>query len=174
MRVSAPVLVRDATVHDALAIGAVHAESWRTGHRDLFESHWLAILAERRRGQWVDRMAAMGAEDVVLVAQRGERVVAFAWYREHPDNRADVQLRSLYAHPTAWGSGVAQTLLDEVLTAAASCRRIRLWTLRGATRARRFYTRAGFAETGLIRERDYGDGRPVLEVEYARRPVALS
>ena len=47
-------------------------------------------------------------------------------------------------------------------------RRVRLWTLSGANRARRFYARAGFEETGHTRERDFGDGRPVLEVEYLR------
>ncbi|MBM7772451.1 RimJ/RimL family protein N-acetyltransferase [Actinokineospora baliensis] len=173
MRVSAPVLVRDAGAADAAAIGEVHAEAWRVSHRDLFESRWLAAFVERRRGAWRDRLAAQRPDDVVLVAQRGDRVVAFAWYHGHPDNRHDAELCALYAHPTAWGTGVAQALVDDVLLGATAYRRIRLWTLFGATRARRFYTRAGFAETGLIRERDYGDGRPVLEVEYARRPAQV-
>ncbi|PPK69027.1 GNAT family N-acetyltransferase [Actinokineospora auranticolor] len=170
VRVGAPVLIREAGADDAAGVGDVHAEAWRVAYRDLFESRWHAVFVARRRAMWATRMAELGPDGVVLVAERGDRVVAFAWYGRHPDNPHDAQLHAIYAHPDAWGSGVAQTLLDEVWAGTADFRRVRLWTLAGATRARRFYTRAGFAESGLIRERDFGDGRPLLEFEYARRP----
>ncbi|WP_018685165.1 GNAT family N-acetyltransferase [Actinokineospora enzanensis] len=172
MRVSAPVLVREATAADAAQIGDVHAESWRVAHRNLFEDRSLAVFAERRRARWMAGLAELAAAgtDTVLLAQRGDRTIAFAWYGPHRVKPHDAELHAFYAHPHVWGTGVAQTLLDEVFTGLGDYRRVRLWTLSGATRARRFYTRAGFTESGLIRERDYGDGRPVLEVEYARRP----
>ncbi|GLZ37751.1 GNAT family N-acetyltransferase [Actinokineospora sp. NBRC 105648] len=165
----APVLVREATPADASEIGRVHAEAWRAAYQDLFEGDLFRVLVERRRTGWPARLANLRG-DTVLVALRTDRVVAFARHGTHPDNPHDGELRALYTHPGSWGSGVAQTLLDGVWEGSAGYRRLRLWTLTGANRARRFYTSAGFVETGLIRERDYGDGRPVLEVEYARRP----
>ena len=47
MRVDLPVLVREATATDAVAIGEVHAEAFRVAHRDLFEPAWLHELVER-------------------------------------------------------------------------------------------------------------------------------
>jgi GNAT superfamily N-acetyltransferase len=80
------------------------------------------------------------------------------------------EIYGFYAHPSVWGTGVAGTLMDGTWDALtdAGYRRVRLWTLAGANRARRFYTRYGFEESGNRRERDFGDGRPVLEVEYTR------
>jgi hypothetical protein len=57
---------------------------------------------------------------------------------------------------------VQETLAD------ARHRDVRAWTLSGVNRARHFYRKAGFRESGRRREWDYGDGRPVLEREYVR------
>ncbi|WP_175482989.1 GNAT family N-acetyltransferase [Actinokineospora iranica] len=166
---SAPVLVREATAEDAAAIGEVHAEAWRLAYGDLFENRWLPRFVEERRTKWTAQFADLGA-DSVLVAQRGDGIVAFARFGTHPDNPSDGELRAFYTHPSCWGTGVSETLMHGVWDNCEDIRRMRLWTLAGSTRARRFYLRIGYTETGLIRERDYGDGRPVLEIEFARRP----
>jgi hypothetical protein len=54
------------------------------------------------------------------------------------------------------------------LLVEARYRRIHLWTITGANRARHFYESFGFTQTTKTREQDFGDGRPVLEVEYLR------
>ncbi|WP_197523479.1 GNAT family N-acetyltransferase [Actinokineospora pegani] len=172
MRLVSPVLVREATAEDAAAVGEVHAEAWRQAYRDLFEPDWLTRFVDARRVRWDANLNDPAqAGDTILVAQRDRDVVAFAWSGPHPDNPADAELRAFYAHPTTWGTGVARALLDGVADTVADYRRVRLWAMAGANRARRFYAREGFTETGLIRERDFGDGRPVLELEYARRPA---
>jgi GNAT superfamily N-acetyltransferase len=184
MRVDVPVLLRDATDSDAAAIGDVHADAWRTAYRDLFERRWLDQFVAKRREQWASRMASDGFDrSSLLVAVRRDRVCAFAYFGPHgqaaerplvrPLGRpraGEGEIYGFYAHPSVWGTGVASTLMDGVLDALteAGHRKARLWTLAGANRARRFYTRSGFAESGSTRERDFGDGRPVLEVEYVR------
>jgi RimJ/RimL family protein N-acetyltransferase len=45
---------------------------------------------------------------------------------------------------------------------------IHVWTMRDTPQSRRFYVKCGFAETGATRERDFGDGRPLPQVEYER------
>jgi RimJ/RimL family protein N-acetyltransferase len=184
MRVEAPVMLRDATVSDAASIGSVHADAWQAAYRDLFEPRWLNQFVARRRYQWSDRMIADGfARTSLLVAVRGDQVSAFAYFGPHgltvdpkvpiPERRVypgEAEIYGFYAHPDVWGTGVAGTLMDgacDTLT-ERGYRRVRLWTLSGANRARRFYARVGFEETGQTRERDFGDGRPVLEVEYLR------
>ncbi|MCT2586856.1 GNAT family N-acetyltransferase [Actinophytocola gossypii] len=172
MRVGAPVLVREATVADADAVGEVHAEAWRAGHRDVFEGDWLRRLAEQRRTLWSSVMTSREfARNTMLVAERGHRVAAFAYCGPHSDRGPGGEVFDLYAHPTVWGHGVAWTLLDAACESLRDTgfRRVRLWTMAGANRARHFYTSYGFTETPRRREHDFGDGRPVLEVEYERR-----
>lgn len=184
MRVDVPVLLRDATVSDAASLGDVHADAWRAAYRDLFESHWLERFVAMRRSQWERRMATPEfANATLLIAVRGDQVSGFAYFGPHgrrlepPAVRppvtvrpGDAEIYSFYTHPSVWGTGVARTLMggawDQLVD--AGYRKVRLWTLAGANRARNFYLRCGFDESGALRERDYGDGRPVLEVEYVR------
>jgi GNAT superfamily N-acetyltransferase len=171
MRVDVPVLVRDATIEDAASVGEVHAEAWRAAYRDLFEPHWLNVFVERRRHQWHSRMAAGGfGASTLLVAVRKDHVTAFVHFGPHRARRWQGEIYDCYAHPNVWGTGVAHVLLDsawdQLVDSGYSA--VRLWTLAGANRARCFYERFGFQETGMTRERDFGDGLPVLEIEYVR------
>jgi RimJ/RimL family protein N-acetyltransferase len=171
-QVDAPLLVREATTADAAAIGDVHAEAWRVAHRDLVEPEWLRRFVAERRALWTERMAAREfARNTLLLAVRDDRVVAFVYFGPHSDGTPDGEIFDFYAHPSVWSSGVARTLLDSVSEwlRDAGFRRVRLWTMAGANRARHFYESVGFAETRRTREHDFGDGRPVLEMEYLRR-----
>ncbi|HEY7591958.1 MAG TPA: GNAT family N-acetyltransferase [Actinophytocola sp.] len=172
MRVDLPVLVREATAADAESIGEVHAEAFRVAHRDLFDGDWLRELVERRRTMWVHRMSGREhARNTLLVAERGRDVAAFVYFGPHSDGTSDGEIFDCFAHPDVWGRRVAATVMDKAweLLREARFRRVRLWTMAGANRARHFYESFGFTETGQRRERDFGDGRPVLEVEYVRR-----
>lgn len=167
----APLLVREATRDDAAAIGEVHAEAWRVAHRDLFDAQWLHRFVEERRTAWPDIMASrQHARNTLLLAERGDRVVAFTYFGPHPDGLPGAEILDLYAHPRAWGTGVAWTLMDAAWdhVREARFRRVRAWTMSGANRARHFYESFGFTQTHRQREHDFGDGRPVLEVEYLR------
>jgi GNAT superfamily N-acetyltransferase len=169
MRVDSLVLVRDATVDDLAAIADVHAAAWQVAYRDLFEPDFLAGLLSRTRGKWTRVFGDPAfAEQSLLVAERGPRIAAFAHLVPTASAR-EREISAFYAHPSAWGSGVANALIDGVWDALHGIAdRASFWTLSGFNRARRFYLRCGFAETGKTREIDYGDGRPVLELEYAR------
>ena len=111
------------------------------------------------------------ARNTLLVAERGSTVAAFVYFGPHSDGPPDGEIFDCFAHPDVWGSRVAATVMDAAweLLREARFRRVRLWTMAGANRARHFYESFGFAETGRTRERDFGDGRPVLEIEYLRR-----
>lgn len=166
-----PVLVREATQNDAEAIGEVHAEAWRVAHRDLFESRWLRRFTDERRERWKSVMASRDfVRNTLLVAERGDRLVAFVYFGPVDYGVREAEIFDLYAHPMAWGSGVAWTLMDNTweLLVEARYRRVHLWTITGANRARHFYESFGFTQTTRTREQDFGDGRPVLEVEYLR------
>jgi hypothetical protein len=54
------------------------------------------------------------------------------------------------------------------LDSASGFPAVHLWTLRDTPQSRRFYVKSGFAETGATRDLDFGDGRPLPQVEYER------
>lgn len=182
MRVDTPVMLRDAMVSDADAIGVVHAEAWKVAYRDLFEAGWLDRFVAKRRAQWASRFRMPEfTRTTLLLAVRGDQVSGFAFFGPHglmsavqapvsTGHEGDGEIYGFYAHPSVWGTGIAGTLMDGTWDRLMDngYPRVRLWTLAGANRARRFYGRFGFEETGATRERDFGDGRPVLELEYLR------
>jgi len=172
MRVDSPLLLREATPADATAIGEVHAESWRVAHRDLFEPRLLRTLAEQRRTAWPAALTTReNVRNTLLVAVRADRVEGFVHYGPHTEGPPDGEILNLYAHPTVWGSGIATHLVERAweLMRDAGHPSVRLWTMYGGNRARHFYASFGFRESGRLRDVDYGDGRPVLEVEYELR-----
>ncbi|HXB14364.1 MAG TPA: GNAT family N-acetyltransferase [Solirubrobacteraceae bacterium] len=78
-----------------------------------------------------------------------------------------IYLSQMFVRRRSHGSGVAATLMAAAIAEAA--RRgftgMRLWTPRGAARARRFYEREGWSATGAVHARS-PSGLPT--VEYAR------
>jgi GNAT superfamily N-acetyltransferase len=77
----------------------------------------------------------------------------------------------LFVTPTWWGTGVAKRLHDAALGEARrwECEAIRLWTPRRNARARAFYAREGWRETGAEQYSAQLD----LELLECRRPVIL-
>jgi ribosomal protein S18 acetylase RimI-like enzyme len=79
-----------------------------------------------------------------------------------------VNLWQLFVRPAWLGRGVGQHLMRSALTEAhrRGFARLRLWTPRGAARARRFYERERWTPTG--NERDESPiGLPIVEYERA-------
>jgi GNAT superfamily N-acetyltransferase len=75
-------------------------------------------------------------------------------------------LRSLYVVPEAWGTGVAQRLMEAALDAMRErgATEAILWVVEGNDRARRFYEREGWALDGEVRASQLGPS----EVRYRR------
>lgn len=82
--------------------------------------------------------------------------------------QARAELYAIYVMPQRWSTGAGRALMDAVLELAAAggyaC--ISLWVLQDNPRARRFYERAGFRETGDSQLLDDLGG--VVEVRYER------
>ena len=88
-----------------------------------------------------------------FVADEGSRLLgmATAWPKEPPVTAALIQM---YVRPDARGTGVAEGLVEAVVTwarAGGYCR-LELGVVEGNERAERLYARCGFARTGEIVE----------------------
>ncbi|CAL9643478.1 N-acetyltransferase family protein [Streptomyces sp. enrichment culture] len=170
----AGVRVREMVLADCDRVSLIRVRGWQSAYRGLMPQPHLDAMdpaadAERRRA-----LFARAPEGVVnLVAEdEGGEVVGWAChgpYRDGEQRTADAELYAVYVDPARLDAGVGRALLAESVRRCetAGHPRMLLWVLKGNTRARRFYERAGFCPDGA--EEPYEvDGVPVPEVRYAR------
>jgi GNAT superfamily N-acetyltransferase len=97
---------------------------------------------------------------ICLVAERRDRVAAFAVLCRSPDEDADPALVALldrlYVEPAAWRRGLGRALLDASMEElrARRFREVTLWTAEWNT-SRGFYEATGWALDGATRERNF-------------------
>ncbi|CAL9394628.1 N-acetyltransferase family protein [Streptomyces sp. enrichment culture] len=168
------VRVREMVLADCDRVSLIRVRGWQSAYRGLMPQPHLDAMdpaadAERRRA-----LFARAPEGVVnLVAEdEGGEVVGWAChgpYRDGEQRTADAELYAVYVDPARLGAGVGRALLAESVRRCetAGHPRMLLWVLKGNTRARRFYERAGFCPDGAEEPFEV-DGVPVPEVRYAR------
>ncbi|WP_030774201.1 GNAT family N-acetyltransferase [Streptomyces sp. NRRL F-2664] len=163
--------VRRAGPYDGDVLGAIHAAAWEAAYAPFFDPGFAADGIASRRTRWHARLAQQ--DSTILLAEADGRPVAMSVYRPSSTRPGLAEILSFYSHPEGWGTGVAAVLMTETLghLRGAGFARAHLWTLRDTPQSRRFYTKAGFTESGAVRAHDFGDGRPLTQVEYERRSV---
>jgi GNAT superfamily N-acetyltransferase len=164
------VVVRGAVPADAQGIGDIHTESWRVAYEGLFSTHQLAAAVEVRRLMWVGLVGDSALGGTLLVAEELGEVIRFIHYGTASENDHLGEVYGFYVHPSSWGTGIALVLMDRVTTSLAeSFSQAILWTHLDAGRARRFYEKTGWIETGSQRQETTWDGVSHPAVEYHRR-----
>ncbi|GLW11077.1 hypothetical protein Misp01_62050 [Microtetraspora sp. NBRC 13810] len=160
------ITVVQASAQDGDVLGEIHAASWQAAYAGFFAPEFFAGAVRRRRGQWHDRLAARTG--TALLAGRAGRPLALSFFGASPERPGTAQIFSFFGHPAGWGTGVASVLMHATLRELRErgFGRVHLWTLRDTPRARRFYTKSGFTESGALRGHDFGDGNLIDQVEY--------
>jgi GNAT superfamily N-acetyltransferase len=137
--------LRVATAEDASSIAELHAASWRTTYRGAMRDAYLdGDVAAERRAVWQARLATPAANQHVVVAEVGGRLVGFACAYGAADPRWGTELDNLHVRADAQGRGVGAELLAAVARwtwAAHPDGALYLWVLDGNVGARRFYER---------------------------------
>jgi GNAT superfamily N-acetyltransferase len=162
---------------DCDRVAEIRIRGWRSAYRGLMPQPYLDSLsaaedAERRR----ERFRQSDDTVVNLVAEQDGELLGWAAhgpYRGGELRTPDAELYAIYLDPARYGRGIGHALLQESIRrcTAAGHPRMYLWVLKGNTRARAFYERAGFHPDGTEEPFDV-DGVPVPEVRYARTLIA--
>lgn len=148
-----PVRVRSAELGDAHGIAEVHIQSWRETYSGLIPDRFMGSDAlDSKRRMWESILSLEPLPGAIAVAERGDRVVgfAFAGSADHPDATKGLMparglhLYSIYILTNEQGTGVGRPLLEAVLDDHPA----QLWVLKGNDRARAFYEHHGFQEDG--------------------------
>ena len=166
------MLVRDATLADAGAIGRIHVAAWRAAYVGQMPDEYLAEMSEEARsGMWHRIVQATpGSRSVVLVVEDDSgAVVGFANvgpYRGDELSGAG-ELIAINLAPSAWGTGAGTALHAAAIQrlTEAGYTDVRLWVLPGNARGRRFYEREGWTAEDVTRV-DTVMGVEVAEIRY--------
>jgi ribosomal protein S18 acetylase RimI-like enzyme len=139
-------------VEDARAIAAVHVEGWQWAYRGLLPDDLLDNLSvDGKTASWTRRLADEPLDQRVWVACLHGSTVGFADTGEARDARGQAQLRAIYVRADAAGRGIGCALMLQVLgdLERRDYRSAMLWVYADNVRARRFYERFGWTESGL-------------------------
>ena len=156
-----PFTIRPMTPADASVVAALHAESWRTAYRGIYDDQWLDEHAgANRQAHWARRFAAPTTTEAGLVAEQDGRAVGFAYLIADDDPTRGALLDNLHLVAAARGGGLGAALLRAVAGLAIARGwppGLHLWVFDANDGAFRFYERHG----GRVVERvmyDTADG----------------
>lgn len=139
--------IRPMTATDALVVAALHAESWRTAYRGIYDDQWLDEQAgANRQAHWARRFAAPTTTEAGLVAEQEGRAVGFAYLIADDDPSRGALLDNLHLVAAVRGGGIGARLL-RAAAALAIARGwpagLHLWVFDANDGACRFYERHG-------------------------------
>jgi len=175
------VRIRDWQDDDLPTIGRLHAASRQHAYAALVDPAALARVSPASqeavwRSRWEDlrTKADQGQPHVALVAEADGEAVGFAvaFAPAESGEGAGAELNALHVLPSHHGTGVAQALMDAVVTAlrAWDVSSAHLLVLEGNARAEAFYRRSGWVLRGPAGTHDVGGSRvPVLRYELRLR-----
>lgn len=151
---------------DRRAISKVYEESWKFAYKGLIPQDYLDSIPE---GNWAKAVDLPGWNTLLMLD--GVRIVGTSSYcHSRFDDWKDYgEIISIYFLPGYMGKGYGRALLQAAVDKLAEmgCRDILLWVLAENERAKRFYEKNGFAESGAYLNDNIG-GKALREVQYVR------
>lgn len=151
---------------DRDAISKIYEESWKFAYKGLIPQEYLDSIPE---GNWAK--AVDTPEWNTLLMLDGEQIVGTTsyCYSRFEDWKDYGEIISIYFLPAYMGKGYGRALLQEAVDRLAEmgCTDILLWVLAENERAKRFYEKNGFAESGAYLDDNIG-GKALKEVQYVR------
>ncbi len=168
------LIVRDAALSDANAMGHLHVRAWQSAYRGVMPDEYLdGLQANDRVEMWRGRISRSDLPPL-LVAAISDDVVGFAAFGavQPPTSLHSCgQLYAINLDPDHWGRGIGRVLLRHATDAllAMGYEEAVLWVVPENQRARSLYESEGWvADGGLSTEEILGV--PVTDMRY-RRPL---
>ncbi len=142
--------VRTADVRDARAVAEVLTRSWGEAYRGMLSEELLARQTdvEIRRAKVESHIGDAG--NMTLLMEKGEVACGMAGLVPCAGRDGAIELEAFYIVKAEWGRGAGRYLMDHALEAAraAGYLTMTLTALWDNARARAFYEKCGFVETG--------------------------
>ena len=127
------IRVTEHNIHDA---GRIHAESWRESHKSFCSEEFVARHTEEAQTEYIRSEIAKGKDFYMLIDRKPVGIVSLQ----------NGLIENLYILPNEQGKGYGTSLLQYVLQLYDGVPS--LWVLSNNDRARTFYEKYGFTESG--------------------------
>lgn len=136
--------VRLAVLEDAAAIGAVHANSWKTAYQGIIHQSFLdSIDIDLRIQGAINRIKNPAAKTLVLVENTQQQVVGFSDVGPCREKKVDSdgELYAIYLFKEYQGYGGGRLLFEASISAAKEMRfsKMMVYVLEQNTLSRKFY-----------------------------------
>jgi len=160
------VRYREATEHDAGAIAALHADSWRHHYRGAYLDAYLdGDIVTDRLEVWTTRLTPPRLNQYTVCADSGGDIIGFAHTVFDHDPTWGALLDNLHVRSDLKGHGIGTRLLSEAALELIRCRpseSLYLWVLDQNESAQLFYdARGGSRVESTLRGPFPGGGRAV-------------
>ena len=151
---------------DRLLISNIYEESWKFAYKNIIPQSYLDSIPA---GRWASGIDKEGMHNFVVV-QNGQYIGTSGFCRSRLPELSDFgEIVSIYLLPEYIGKGYGKRLLDAVVSQLKEIgfNDIFLWVLEENSRARRFYEKSGFSESGRHMDINIG-GKELREIQYIR------
>jgi GNAT superfamily N-acetyltransferase len=167
------VIIREAVVDDAIAMGRLHVRAWQHAYRGVMPDEYLdGLQPDERVTMWAGRIGRADLPPVlVAVADGGVGGFAALGAEEPPTSPSCGELYAINLDPDHWGRGIGRALLHRVTQALIDLGydEAVLWVVPENARARALYESEGWvADGGRATEEILGV--TVTDIRY-RRPL---
>ena len=154
--------MRAAAAAEAEAIAALHAESWRRTYRGMMPDAFLDGPAlEDRRRVWHTRLGTAGADQLVIVAEDGARIIGFICVFARGDDGWGAYIDNLHVAHDRKQRGLGRALMRQAaewICATQPGGGVYLWVMEANANARGFYDRRGAHNMETVEQSDPGGG----------------
>jgi ribosomal protein S18 acetylase RimI-like enzyme len=153
--------LRPAGAGDAEAIAALHTDSWQRTYRGMMPDAFLDGGAlENRRGVWRERLDTSDADQLVVVAGDGSRIVGFVCVFARGDAGWGAYIDNLHVVHDWKGRGLGRALMRRAAEWVCETQPggVYLWVMEANASARAFYERLGAQNVETIQMSDPGGG----------------
>lgn len=147
-------------------LSRIYEESWKYAYRGIIPQFYLDSIPS---GRWADSVDGEGRYSLILL-DRGRMIGTSSFsqsrFAEMPDWG---EIISIYLLPEYMGKGIGGSILNAALFELGQMgfSRCFLWVLEENARARHFYEREGFSESGRTIDDEIG-GKALREVQYIK------
>jgi ribosomal protein S18 acetylase RimI-like enzyme len=167
---------RQAQLHDAEAVAALHARSWRENYRGAFADAFLdGDLPGERLRVWNARLGDPPVNQFVQLAVDGEGLGGFVCAYGDQDPQWGSFIDNLHVARTSKRAGIGSSLMRQAgawLGLHYPGLGVHLWVLEGNSSARRFYEHLGGRNAGVSTMETHG-GAIVRSCRYTWPDAAL-
>ena len=154
---------RLATLADAEAIAALHAQSWQLTYRGILNDAYLdGGVLDDRRAVWHRRLTEPALNQWLLVAETERQIQGFVCAYGDDDAQWGTLVDNLHVSQAVKGQGIGTTLLRGVgdwVKAQGQLPGMYLWVFEDNRLARRFYENLGAKHVDTQIKENPGGGR---------------